>query len=172
MGDVTTAIKLKNRGAIDKNILLSQAGRVVTVLAQNPDLDFDIEKIAAKAGLTEAEVEFLFRQPWFGDMLMERCRRITERGVFLAVDVMMELAKGGESQRIRLDAAGKIVNAYKALVDATRKHDEGDSEDEVKKFISSLKVANAEFKDESTGTLPTHHDSAQDARDQGQDPTG
>jgi hypothetical protein len=170
--ELATSILLRNHEALEENVMMAMAGRILAVAAQDPRTDWSIPAMAKATGLMAWEVEAIFAQPWFLTQLHERSTMYAGRLVSAALQTFELLMKDGTTERTKLDAAKSVLSAYRALVECSPGHDQKSAEDTILEALNNLKPANATIRetkeqlaDASNRTLGPSSQASQAAQD-------
>lgn len=144
---LATSITLRNHDALEENVMMAMAGRMLAAVAIDPKQEWTVAAMAKATGLMPWEVEAIFAQPWFLTQLHERSTQYAGRLVQAALSTFDLLMKTGESERIQLDAAKSTLAAYRALVECSPGHNEKSAEQTILEALNNLKPANATIRE-------------------------
>lgn len=145
--ELATSIVLRNHEALEENVMMAMAGRILAVAAQDPRVDWSIKAMAEATGLSPWEVEAVFAQPWFLTQLHERSTMHAGRLVSVALVTLEALMKTGTTERTQLDAAKGVLAAYRTLVECSPGHDQKSAEDTILEALNNLKPAQATIRE-------------------------
>lgn len=117
-------LQLRNRGATIENVQLALAGRLLAVIATDPEVAFDVPTMAIQSGMTEIEVESIFRQRWFAKLLEEQALGAISRALPQGIDVVSSIMKDPDIRPdVRLRAFSELIKGYKTMVEAAPMQD-------------------------------------------------
>lgn len=148
--DLPAMMELELVGAHPEATKMAGAARILAQFATDPKTPWTIRGIARASGISQAEVEVIFSQDWFAEVLrrqaVQECARLNLLGLQVIEDVMRDPEA---SNTMKLNAAKASFSAYKTLVESFQKDESDDAELLLKEKLARFRKTRARVRAET-----------------------